>query len=121
MYDYAARFLDYVGTDSLTSEQLKQAFYKLACTYSVQVNRKSISVNLSGLSENMSQALQLLEHLLACAEPQAEAYAQFVALVAKERQDAKLNQRINYRFLCDYGLYGADDPKTKAAEEDSKR
>ncbi len=109
-YDYAARFLDYVGTDSLTSEQLKQAFYKLACTYSVQVNRKSISVNLSGLSENMSQALQLLEHLLACAEPQAEAYAQFVALVAKERQDAKLNQRINYRFLCDYGLYGAYNP-----------
>ena len=109
-YYYAAQYLDYLGTDSLTAEQLKQAFYKLACTYSVIVNQKNIDIYLSGLSENMPQALELLQHLLSCAEPDADAYAQYVGLVAKERSDAKLNQRVNFRYLCDYGLYGDYNP-----------
>ena len=31
---YAAGYLDYLGTDKLSNEQIKQQFYKLACDYS---------------------------------------------------------------------------------------
>lgn len=105
-YNYAASYLDYVGTDSLTAEQLQQQFYKLACRYNISVGARSITVGLSGLSENMSQALSLLEHLLQCARPDQNAYMQYVAVLDKSRMDNKLDQRANFYALRNYGIYG---------------
>ena len=105
-YTYASDYLDYLGTDSLSNEELKQQFYKLACRYSVSVGARSISVSLNGLSENMPQALALLEHLMQRAQPDTEAWQNYVALVAKSRLDAKANQQRNFSALVQYGLYG---------------
>ncbi len=105
-YDYAAGYLDYVGTDSLTAAQLQQAFYKLACRYSVNVGDRNITVSLNGLSENMPQALTLLEHLMKRAKVDSTAYQQYMALIDKSRADNKLSQEYNFRMLSAYGLYG---------------
>ncbi len=105
-YTYAAEYLDYLGTDSLSNEQLKQQFYKLACNYNINVGDRSISVSLNGLSENMPQALALLEHLMKHAQPDPEAWQNYVALVAKSQADAKANQQRNFSALVQYGLYG---------------
>ena len=105
-YDYAADYLDYLGTDSLTNEQLKQQFYKLACNYNINVGSRTISISLNGLSENMPQALTLLEHVIANAQPDPEAWQNYVGLVAKSLADAKANQRSNFNALVQYGLYG---------------
>ena len=105
-YSYAAEFLDYLGTDSLTAEQLKQQFYKLACNYGINVGSRSISVSLNGLSESMPEALTLLEHLLQHAKVDSAAFMQYVALREKARQDNKLNQQTNFSYLAQYGLYG---------------
>ena len=109
-YAYAAQYLDYLGTDSLTSEQIKQQFYKLACNYGINVGRRSISVSLNGLSESMPEAVALLEHLLQNAKVDQEAYDQFVMLEAKDRADRKLDQRTNFNCLVNYGLYGSYNP-----------
>ena len=105
-YNYAASYLDYVGTDSLTAEQLQQQFYKLACHYNISVGARSITVSLNGLSENMPQALALLEHLMQCARPDMNSYMQYVAVLDKARMDNKLNQRSNFSALRQYGIYG---------------
>ena len=109
-YNYAADYLDYLGTDSLSAEQLKQQFYRLACRYSVNVGARSISVSLSGLSESMPEALALLEHLLQRAKVDPEAFAQYVALREKSRADAKTDQRASFQRLVSYGLYGPYNP-----------
>jgi len=109
-YNYAADYLDYLGTDSLTAEQIKQQFYKLACNYNIQQGQRSLTVSLNGLSENMPQALALLEHLMQHAQVDQEAYAQFVALEAKSRMDQKLDQRTNFSFLQRYAMYGPYNP-----------
>ena len=109
-YGYAAQYLDFLGTDSLTNEQIKQQFYKLACRYGIQVGQRSISVSLNGLSENMPEALKLLEHLIQNAKVDQDAYAQFVMLEAKARADQKQDQRTNFNFLVDYGVYGPYNP-----------
>ena len=109
-YNYAADYLDYLGTDSLSAEQLKQQFYRLACRYSVNVGARSISVSLSGLSESMPEALALLEHLLQRAKADPEAWRQYVALREKSRADAKTDQRANFQRLVSYGLYGPYNP-----------
>ena len=105
-YSCAAEYLDYLGTDSLTAEQVKQQFYKLACSYSINVGDRTITVSLNGLSENMPQAVALLEHVLQHAVADNEAYAMYVSLLAKSRMDAKLDQGTNFSVLSDYGIYG---------------
>ncbi len=109
-YSYAASYLDYLGTDSLTAEQVKQQFYKLACHFNVNVGARNITVSLNGLSENMPQALALLEHVMNHAKVDMNAYAQFVAMLDKSMTDKKLSQEQNFSALTDYGTYGTYNP-----------
>ena len=105
-YAVASDYLDYVGTDKLSATDIKQQFYKLACNYSVNVNADNLTVSLSGLSENMVEALKLLEHVLQNAKGDKESYDQMVDLLLKERDDAKMDQRTNFDYLYYYGVYG---------------
>ena len=105
-YSYAASYLDYLGTDSLSAEQIKQQFYKLACNFNVNVGSRQMTVTLNGLSESMPQALRLLEHLLQHAKVDSVAYEKYIGMIEKSRADAKLNQQNNFYYLFMYGLYG---------------
>ena len=109
-YQYAADYINYLGTDKLTAEQVKQQFYKLACSYGVRVSNRSINVSLSGLSENMNEALALLENLLKNAKVDQDAWTKLVELEAKGRNDMKLGQRTNFDRLVNYGIYGPYNP-----------
>ena len=105
-YDVAAGYIDYLGTDKLSATEVKQQFYKLACNYSISVGSDEINIGLSGLSENMPQALALLEDLLRNAHADQDAYNQYVNLLLKERQDNKSDQRICFTALNYYVNYG---------------
>ena len=105
-YNYAASYLELIGTDSLTAKQVQQQFYKLACSYYLSVEGRSITVWLTGLSENMSEALRLLEHLMQRAKVDPEAYQHYIAIVNKSRADNKLDQQANFGVLRTYGMYG---------------
>ena len=105
-FDFAPSYLEYVGTDKKTVTQIKQEFYKLACSYSINVNDYYTTVNLSGLTENMPQALALLEDLLKNAKGDRDSYDKYVNLVMKSREDAKTDQDENFTRLQEYGMYG---------------
>ena len=109
-YDYAKQYLEYLGTDKLTNEQIKQQFYKLACNYGISVGARQLNVTLSGLAENMPQALALLENVLQNAKVDKGAWQQLIALEEKGRNDAKLNQQQNFSRLVQYGIYGPYNP-----------
>lgn len=107
MIRLAAGYLDVLGTDKLTNEQVKQQFYKLACSYSISEGNDETSITLSGLNENLPQALSLLNSLLRNAKPDKTAYDQYISIIEKTRMDAKKNQRSNFGALFGYGLYGS--------------
>ncbi len=109
-YSYAKDYLEYLGTDKLTNEQIKQQFYKLACNYGISVGARQLNVTLSGLAENMPQALALLENVLQNAKVDKDAWQQLIALEEKSRNDAKLNQQQNFSRLVQYGVYGPYNP-----------
>lgn len=113
----AVSYLAYLGTSKYTPEQLKQEFYKLACTYSVSVSNDEININLSGLSENMGKAIALLEELLADAQPNKEALDNLVADILKTRSDNKLNKNVIRQALTSYGIYGPKSPFTNILDE----
>ena len=105
-YDIASDYLDYVGTDKLSAMEIKQQFYKLACNYNVNVNPDNLNISLSGLSENMPAALQLLEDVLHNAKADKDSYSQFVDLTLKSRDDRKKDQQTCFSYLYSYAVYG---------------
>ena len=105
-YDIAADYLNYLGTDKLYATEVKQQFYKLACNMNVGVNGDNINISLSGLSENMPQALALLEDVLTNAKADEESYKQYVDLILKNREDAKKDQNNCFDYLYHYAVYG---------------
>ena len=105
-YDIASQYIEYLGTDQLSNEQIKQQFYKLACDYYIMANDRSITVTLHGLGENMPEALALLENVMQNAQADPMVAEMCIQMLEKSRADAKLNQRSNFSTLVQYGLYG---------------
>ena len=102
----AADYLDYVGTATRSANDIKKAFYQLACDYSVSVSNDETRVSLSGLNDNMPAALKLLGDYINHAKADAESYNKYVGLTLKSRNDAKGNQRVCFSALRQYGEYG---------------
>ena len=105
-YEVAADYLKYLGTDKMTAADFRQKFYELACDWNVNVSSENIIVSLSGLQENMPQALALLEDLLQHAKADKGAYDQMVELILKSRDDAKKSQGNYYSYLYSYAVAG---------------
>ena len=106
-YGVASNYLEYLGTDQMSNEEIKQQFYKLACNYYINVGARSINVTLSGLGENMPEALALLENVMQNAQADPMVAEMCIQQLEKSRVDAKLNQRSNFNALVQYGLYGS--------------
>ena len=109
-YSYAAQYLDYIGTDKKSVSAIKQAFYKLACNFSVSQGSKTLQISLNGLNENLPAALQLTEEILHHAKADKTSWNQFIDLIEKQQQDAKTNQQSNFSHLWNYSTYGAYNP-----------
>ena len=117
LLDYAAGYLDYLGTNKFSNEQIKQQFYKLACDYSISERNDVSYITLSGLNSNLPQALALLNDLLNNAKVDKEAYALYVEQILKSRSDNKANQKANFSALRNYAIYGKYNPTLNAPSE----
>lgn len=115
--DLAADVLDYLGTSKHSPEQLQEEFYKLACNYSVSVGQENINISISGLSENMTKAMALVDEILTDAQPNDQALQMLVGRILKGRENAKHNQQNCFRALGNYGIYGSDSPSLDQLSE----
>lgn len=107
----AISYLEYLGTDKYTPEQIKQEFYKLGVEYKVSAGTEKSYISLSGLKANLSKGLKLLEHLLANVVPNEQAYKDMVDGILKSRKDTKFNKNaILSRGLMSFARYGEDSP-----------
>ena len=113
-YSYAAQYLNYIGTDKKSVSAIKQAFYKLACNYSIVQGSKTLQINLNGLNENLPAALNLMEEILHHAKADKNSWNQFIDLIEKMQTDAKANQKSNFSYLWAYSTYGAYNPTRNA-------
>lgn len=103
----AVGYLEYLGTDKYTAEQLAKEFYKIGASYSVSTGNERSYVTISGLQESLEPGLELLEHLMANAVVDQEAYDNYVASILKSRQDGKTQKgNILFNGLRQYAQYG---------------
>lgn len=103
----AVGYLESLGTDKYSAEELAKEFFKLGIRYSVNTGSDRSYVTLSGLEENLDKGLELLEHLMANAVVDQEAYDKYVESILKARADAKTEKdNILWTGLVSYAQYG---------------
>ncbi|MEO9485359.1 MAG: insulinase family protein [Ekhidna sp.] len=107
----AAQYLEYIGNDQYTAEEFKKELYKLGCSFNVFASTERTYVTLSGLDENMEEATQLFESLLANPAADQDALDKMIDRTFKSRSDAKKNKgAILWSGLYNYGKFGSDNP-----------
>lgn len=115
----AVSYLEYLGTDKYSAEQLKTEFYKLGLSFSVNTGRDRVYVSLSGLESNLEKGLQLFEEVLANVKPDKEVYQAMVMDMMQGRENAKKDKNtILYNGLMNYGKYGPSNPFNYVLSED---
>ncbi|WP_053977873.1 M16 family metallopeptidase [Mangrovimonas xylaniphaga] len=103
----AVGYLEYLGTDTYSAEDLKKEFYKLGINYYVSTGYDKSYVGLSGLKENLPKGLELLENLWSNAVADQESYDKYVDKILKGRDDGKTQKgNILHNGLMNYGKYG---------------
>lgn len=102
----AVRYLQYLGTNKYTAQQLKEEWYKLALTFNVQPGLDRVYISLSGLDESFEQGVALFEHVLANIQPDEAALATLKEGIMQERENARKEKRTISNALNSYGMFG---------------
>ncbi len=119
---HAINYLEYLGTDKYTAEELQKEFFKLGVNFGVSAGDDQSYVYISGLEESLEEGAKLLEHLLSNAKVDDEAYKNYVDGVIKKRNDQKLNKNMILHYaLSNYAKYGPKNPATDIIPEEDLR
>ena len=105
---FAFDYLQYLGTADMTAEQLASRMYELACNFSFNCGPNRTVINLTGLKENMDEALRLMEDLMVNAVADENILQNLKMDMMKARVDAKKAQRSCFSALQRYIMYGGD-------------
>ncbi|MES2621809.1 MAG: insulinase family protein [Bacteroidota bacterium] len=115
----AIGYLEYLGTNEYSAEQLKTEFYKLGLSFGVNTGRDRVYVSLSGLEDNLEKGVELFEHILASVKPDKEVYQEMVMDILQKRTNAKKNKgAILNSGLMSYAKYGKTNPFNNVLSED---
>ncbi len=121
-FPLAVNYLPYLGTDKYTPAQLQQEFFRLGLSFGVNASDKRSYVYISGLSKSYEEAIRLLEHVIANAKPDQQAYNDYVDGILKKREDSKKDKNaILWGGLMNYGIYGENSAFRNLLTEEELR
>lgn len=106
----ASQYLQFLGTDKMSAEDISKSFYNLACNFNLSVGDEFTTIAVSGLQENMEKATTLLENLLANCKGDEAALTALKGRILKARTNNKLNKNAILGGLRAYAMYGAKNP-----------
>jgi predicted Zn-dependent peptidase len=106
----AAQYLQFLGTDKMSAEEITKAFYKIACSFTVNASTEFTTVTIEGLQENFGQAVHLFEDLLKNCKADEGALKSLKARASKSRTDSKANKGTIMVGLVNYARYGQSNP-----------
>ena len=101
-------YLSYLGTEAMSAEQIASEMYDIACSFSMHASNNQCAIVISGLSENMTKAMDIVEGLISDAVADEAILENLKQDILKSRADAKLNQAQNFAALQRYMCYGED-------------
>ena len=115
----ACQYIQYLGTPTRTAEEISTRMYELACEFGVYAGNNQTTVSVSGLSENMAEALGILEDLIFNAQADENVLAMLKARTLRSRENNKKQQRACYSALTRYTVYGPEFIKNTTLTNDA--
>ncbi|MEQ1733465.1 MAG: insulinase family protein [Bacteroidia bacterium] len=109
--EMAIAYLSLLGSNAFSAEKLKQEFFKIGCTYSLEVSDDATEIAVSGLNENFDAAINLLTNSIFNPKADELTLNNVKQDVLKTRTDA-INDKdfIFQQAMRNYGLYGKQSP-----------
>ncbi|MCI5618318.1 MAG: insulinase family protein [Rikenellaceae bacterium] len=101
-------YITYLGTETRSLQDISMELYKLACNFSTRVGTSNAQFSVSGLSENVGKALEIVEDVILNAVGDEEILAQYKSDLLKSRADTKYNQSSCNSALRTYITYGPE-------------
>ena len=109
-FGVAAQYLQFLGTAKMSAEDITKAFYKIACSFSINAGTEFTTINIEGLQENFTKAVTLFEDLLKNCKADEIALSSLKTRLLKSRADAKSNKGAIMGGLVSYARYGEKNP-----------
>jgi predicted Zn-dependent peptidase len=106
----AAQYLQFLGTEKVSSADISKQFYNLASTFNVSAGTEFTTMYVAGLQENFEKSVAVFEDLLHNCKADEEALKRLLARIQKQRTDNKANKAMIQNGLNSYALYGAKNP-----------
>ena len=114
-YNYGSLYDKKAGITNFFIEQLESTnknlaliykeMYDIACQYSINFGDKYATVSISGLSENMGKALDIVEDILCNPQISQSSVNNSIDNIIKSRNDAKTKQNSIFQKLVSYASY----------------
>ncbi|MCD9618169.1 M16 family metallopeptidase [Chryseobacterium gleum] len=104
----STQLLQYLGTDTLSPEDLKKEFFKIGISNDFKTTNDQLTLSLSGLEENIEKGIALLQHWMHDVKPDQEIYNQFVGTVLENRQAVKKDKNRIITALNNYTKLGSN-------------
>ena len=119
LLNYAFNYISYLGTPEISQEYIARKMYSLACDFSMRSTPHNTSISITGLSDNIAEAISIVETLVANAVPDENILANYKNDLIKSRFNTKTNQSACFGALRRYLFYGPEFIKktTKTNEE----
>ncbi|PIF44630.1 putative Zn-dependent peptidase [Chryseobacterium sp. 52] len=103
----STQLLQYLGTEDLSPEDLKNEFFKIGITNDFKTTHDQLLISLSGLEENIEKGIVLLQQWMYDLKPDQEIYKQFVETVLENRQATKKDKNRIMTALTNYTKLGS--------------
>ena len=111
-------YTEYLGTLAKSAEQIQSELYGLACGFNLRASTSRCRITISGLGENMTKAMDIVEDLVANAVADEAILANVKQDMLKSRANAKLNQSSNFSALQSYVIYGEEGMNARLSNEE---
>ena len=115
----ASDYITYLGTADMTAEEIGSRMYDIACSFGVYAGANQTSIRISGLSENMEEAMDIVESLISGAQPDEAILANLKDDIFRSRANAKLSQGSCFGALQRYMVYGPEFIKKTVLDNDA--
>ena len=105
----ALGWIDELGTDKYTAEELRQEWFKLAARMGTFVETDRCGLTLSGLQRNFKESLALFNHVISNVKADAESYKTLVDAVEKSRADRRSSRSSRLSAASGFAIYGGPE------------
>jgi predicted Zn-dependent peptidase len=110
MMAFALDYLPFLGTETMTPDQLKRKLFSLGAKFNASSSAESMRLTLTGLNKNFNETVKLFEDLLAHPKANEVALNELVDRTIKDREDQKKDKGTILRAMTQWGEHGSHNP-----------